>query len=88
MFSIHGKLHNLFEQPGGKGKDGKEYPSQIKAQIMGDVELKNGEKRAELLTLSVPQNRVKELKEQIGMDVSLPCGIFVSGGKIQPFLTA
>lgn len=87
MFSITGRLTNIFEQPGGQGKDGKAYPAISKAQIMGNVVLKNGEKRIELLTLSVPPNRLPELKACLNTDVTLPCGIFVSGGRITPFLT-
>jgi hypothetical protein len=88
MFYISGKLTKLFEQPGGKGKDGKDFPSQMKAQIMGELTLKNGEKKDELLTLSVPPKIVAQLKEQIGCDVTLPCGIFAQNNKITPYLTA
>ncbi len=88
MFSINGEIENIFVQPGWKSKDGNINPDQVKVQIKGTMDLKNGEQRIELLTLTIPQNRVQELRELKGTTVTLPCGIFASNGKIVPFLTA
>lgn len=87
MFCIIGEVENVFTQPGWKGKEGKETPDQIKVQIKGEMKLKNGETRIELITLSIPSSRVQELKDCKGTTVTLPCGIFASNGKIVPFLT-
>lgn len=88
MFTITGTLQNIFTTPAGKGKDGSEYASTVKAQIMGETILKSGGKKIELLTLTLPPNLVTEATESLGTEVTWPCGIFVSGGKITPFLTA
>ena len=38
---------------GGKGKDGKEYEARDKVQILGSLELPNGEIKHELVDLTV-----------------------------------
>ena len=86
MFSITGKVENIFVQPGGKGKDGKPYPDQTKIQLSGTVTLKNSERRLEMVTLTLPDSSILQLREKIGKTVTLPCGIFAKNGQIQPFL--
>lgn len=88
MFLITGTVENIFRQPGGTGKDGKPYAETLKVQIKGTIVMKNGDSRVDLVTLTVPQNRLKEIQDMQGHTVTLPCGVFASGGKITPFLTA
>lgn len=88
MFSVTGRLEKIFETPAGKGKDGQAYEATVKAQIMGEIVLKNGETKLELLTLTIPPRMVAEAKSCLKTDVTWPCGLFVSGGKITAFLPA
>jgi len=89
MFSVQGKIINVFETPGGTDKKtGATYDPSCKIQLLGEMMLKTGAIKNELLTLTVPPAHVTEYKDQVGTDVSISVGIFVSGGKIQPFIPA
>ena len=61
MFILSGTLINIFETPKGKDKDGQEYGGDFKLQILHENTLRNGEKRADLVELTVsdtsPQGR-------------------------------
>lgn len=88
-FMIQGQVHNVFEAPGGKDKKtGTEYPSTWKLQLISPVQLRNGSVKDELFTMTIPggPKAATDLKEAKGQEVTLPCGIFASGGKIQTFL--
>jgi hypothetical protein len=87
MFSITGQVTNVFHTPGGKRKDGSSYDSETKMQIMGNTFLSNGEKKAELVTLTMPLSWVEPVKRCLGKELTFPCGIFVSGGVLRPFIS-
>ena len=53
MINLQGTLINAFRLDGGKGKDGKEYEARDKVQILGSLELPNGEIKHELVDLTV-----------------------------------
>lgn len=52
MLQLEGQIINVFEAPKGTNKDGQEYGGQSKVQLLGQVWLKNGESKSELLTLT------------------------------------
>ena len=60
MINLHGTLINAFRVDGGKGKDGKEYEARDKVQILGSLELPNGEIKHELVDLTVEDSRLFE----------------------------
>ena len=43
LLTMSGQLLNVFKQPIGQGKDGKEFGGNYKLQILGSVDLQNGE---------------------------------------------
>ena len=60
MINLQGTLINAFRLDGGKGKDGKEYEARDKVQILGSLELPNGEIKHELVDLTVEDARIFE----------------------------
>ena len=60
MIKLEGTLINAFRLDGGKGKDGKEYEARDKVQILGSLELPNGEIKHELVDLTVEDSRIFE----------------------------
>lgn len=73
MFSITGVLVNTFRAPLRKGADSSEIEKD-KIQILGDVPLKNGEVRKELISITVPD--VRKYEGQEGTEISLSVGSF------------
>lgn len=77
MLNLTGVLVNTFTSPAFQSSDaesGSEKPQKPKLQILGDVALKNGEMKKELLTVSVPDLTPYEGKE--GVEVTIPVGAF------------
>jgi len=52
MLNMTGQLINVFKSPVGQNKNGEEYGGQDKLQILGEVELPNGQTRMEMFTLT------------------------------------
>lgn len=77
MLTLTGQVMNVFATPAGVGKDGQPYPASSKVQIMAENELKNGDKRIELLTMSTETPH--EFESLVGRSVRVPVGVFVSG---------
>lgn len=80
MFVLEGKLINIFETPKGKSKDGETYGGDDRIQIMHETMLKNGEKRIDLVDLTVDD--VQIYKEKLNMVVRIPVAISVWQGKL------
>jgi len=77
MLSLTGVLVNTFTSPAFQAKDAQkdeQKPEKPKLQILGDVALKNGELKKDLLTVSVPSLIPYEGKE--GSEVTIPVGAF------------
>lgn len=86
MFSLKGKVLNVFSQDGRLDKvTGEIGPSQTKVQIMGSVPAFGGESKFSLVDLTVPDGiSFDDLK---GKDVSVPLGVFApSKGTIIYFI--
>lgn len=86
MFTVSGKVLQVFTAPEGKTKDGQSYGGDAKLQLLGEVTLKNGEKKNDLLTLSMPQGWVEKIKAWVGKDITVPCGLYASGGVVKPYI--
>lgn len=80
MFVLQGKLLNVFETPKGTSKDGEKYGGDDKIQVLHEVQLKNGEKRMDLETLSVPDAAV--YRDKIGQNVAINVLLSVWQGKL------
>lgn len=77
MLSLRGVLVNTFTSPAFNSKTAQnddEKPEKPKLQVLGDVFLKNGEMKKELLTVSIPDLSPYEGKE--GTEVIIPVGAF------------
>ena len=75
MLTLNGQIINVFETPTGTNKDGKSYGGQHRIQIMAENELQNGQKRVELVNLTV--DTISAFKPLVGQMVRIPVGVFV-----------
>lgn len=80
MFVLEGKLINIFETPKGKTKEGEDYGGEDRIQIMHETTLKNGEKRVDLVDLTVED--VAPYREKMNVLVRVPVSISVWQGKL------
>jgi hypothetical protein len=73
MITLNGSLLNVYKAPIRKGaEDGETEKDKI--QILGDIPLRNGEIRKDLITISVKDARKYEDLE--GTEVSIAVGAF------------
>lgn len=80
MLTLNGTVANIYEAPKGVNKEtGEAYGGQHRIQVMCENTLKNGEKRIELVDLSVDD--VTSYREAIGKPVRVPVGVYVNAGK-------
>lgn len=80
MINLQGTLINAFRMDGGKGKDGKEYEARDKVQILGSLELPNGQIKNELVDLTVEDARIFEsFKNKV---ISISCGAMAIGKNV------
>lgn len=85
MFTLCGQVLNVFVQPGGVSKKtGEEYESRDKVQLLGELPLQDGQKRMELVTLTVDDARPFEVVK--GKRVRVPVGFFASGKDVQFYI--
>lgn len=76
---------NVFVQPGGVSKKtGEEYEARDKVQLLGELPLQDGQKRMELVTLTVGDARPFEAVK--GKRVRVPVGFFATGKDVQFYI--
>ena len=80
MFVLEGTLINVFQTPKGKTKDGEEYGGDSRIQVLHENTLKNGEKRVDLVELTVSDT--SPYKEKLNAPVSVPVAVSVWQGKL------
>lgn len=80
MFLLQGRLVNIFETPKGKTKDGESYGGDDRIQVMHETTLSNGEKRVDLVDLTVKD--VSPYRDKVNTTVSIPVAISVWQGKL------
>lgn len=75
MFTVTGQVLKTFVQPGSVNKEtGEASDPSVKVQIMGEMPVKGGDSRLDLITLTVEnQKTFDELK---GKRVRIPLGFF------------
>lgn len=82
MLTLNGQIINVFDTPESTDrKTGELRESKFRIQIMAENELQNGQKRIDLVNLTVDSpNLYKPLH---GQRVRVPVGVFVSGSTVQ-----
>lgn len=84
MLTLKGQLINIFRQPKGVNKEGNEYGGQDKVQIMGKVELPDGDSRMDMFTLTA--HNVEQFKSHLGKPISIDIGVLASRNNIIYFI--
>jgi hypothetical protein len=85
MFTLCGQVLNVFVQPGGVSKKtGEEYEARDKVQLLGDLPQPDGQKRLELVTLTVDDARPYQAVS--GKRVRVPVGFFANGKSVQFYI--
>lgn len=80
MLTLNGTVANIYESPKGVNKTtGEAFGGQHRIQIMCENTLQNGEKRIELVDLTIDE--VAPYREAIGKPVRVPVGVYVASGK-------
>lgn len=81
MFSLTGVVLNCFTTPPSD-----KYPDPAyKVQLLGDQLTKDGQVKKEMVTLGFPRDAFLMLEKNIGNVVTMPIGLFVTEGRLQPF---
>jgi hypothetical protein len=81
MVTLTGTLVNVFTVPPKSQDD----DPKDKIQILGDLVLKNGEVKKDLVTVSVPDASVYQGRE--GEEITLPVGVFAPSKGVLIFYT-
>ena len=80
MLTLNGTVANIYESPKGVNREtGEAFGGQHRIQVMCENTLRNGEKRIELVDLSIDD--IQPYRDSLGQPVSVPVGVFVSGGR-------
>lgn len=75
MFTVTGQVMKTFVQPGGVDKEtGEVAPPTAKVQIMGEMPVKGGDSRLDLITLTVEDQKTYESLR--GKRIRVPLGFF------------
>lgn len=81
MLFLFGQVLNVFDSPASTDKTtGEIRPAKSRVQIMAENELQNGQKRHELVNLSVDDPDL--YRKLVGHGVSVPVGAFVASGTV------
>lgn len=79
MLDLTGELINTYTSPAGQNKKGEDYEARDKIQIIGDIELPNGETRKELISLTVEDATIYEkFKASV---IRVPVGVIATGAR-------
>lgn len=82
MLLLNGQIINVFDTPETTDrKSGEIRESKFRIQIMAENELQNGQKRVDLVNLTVDDPKL--YKSLQGQNVRVPVGVFVSGTAVQ-----
>ena len=81
MLEIVGTLENTFTAPAGiNKKTGEEYGGQERIQLMAEVVMQNGDKKLEIVTLTVED--LKPYQDHLKQKIRLPVGCFARNNGI------
>jgi hypothetical protein len=80
MIKLEGTVINTFHIDGGKNKKGEDYEASDKVQLLGSLELPNGQIKNELIDLKVEDASIYEaFKNKL---ISISCGAFPAGKNV------
>lgn len=80
MLTLNGTVANVYVSPKGINKTtGEAFGGQDRVQITCENVLQNGEKRIELVDLTIDE--AGPYREAIGKPVRVPVGVYVNAGK-------
>ncbi len=80
MLTLNGTVANIYESPRGVNKStGEAFGGQSRIQLMCENMLQNGEKRIELVDLTIDD--IQPYRQEIGKPVRVPVGVYVNAGK-------
>jgi hypothetical protein len=85
MLTMTATVLNVFQAPEGTNRQGEKYGGESKVQLLGSMELRNGEKRQDLFTLSTKHPHL--FASHLGKVVRVPVGVFASTKGLQFYLT-
>lgn len=80
MLNLTGRLINVFCQQGGTNKKGESFEDRDKIQILGALDLPNGEVKHELVTLTVEDSR--SFSDLINKEISVAVGVMAMGRNV------
>ena len=81
MINLQGTVINVFKQQGGTDKKtGQAFEDRDKVQILGALDLPNGEVKNELITLSV--NNARDFYDLLNKKISIAVGAMASGRNV------
>ena len=81
MIKLQGTLLNVFTQQGGQNKKtGDAFEDRDKVQILGAMDLPNGDVKNELFTLSVENYR--DFKDYLNQKICIAVGAMASGRNV------
>ena len=80
MIKLEGTVLNVFTQQGGTTKTGETFEDRDKVQILGALDLPNGDVKNELVTLSVENYR--DFKDLINKKISIAVGAMAMGRNV------
>lgn len=80
MLTLNGTVANIYESPRGVNKTtGEAFGGQNRIQLMCENMLQNGEKRIELVDLTIED--IQPYREAIGKPVRVSVGVYVNAGR-------
>jgi hypothetical protein len=77
MIKLEGEVINVFHMDAGKNKKGEEYDARDKIQLLGELELPNGETKKELIDLTVSD--IDQYVGLVGKTISIAAGAMSAG---------
>jgi hypothetical protein len=80
MIKLEGTVLNVFTQQGGQNKKGESFEDRDKVQILGAMDLPNGDVKNELFTLSVEDYR--DFKDFLNRIISIAVGSMAIGRNV------
>lgn len=80
MLNLTGTVINVFTQQGGTNKKGEAFEDRDKVQLLGALDLPNGEIKNELITLTVDNYR--DFKDLLNKKISIAVGAMAMGRNV------
>ena len=83
MLTLKGQVVHVYETPKGTLDNGNEYGGKAKVQMIGEVYLRNGQSKHDLVDLTVDDPA--PFRDAIGRSVRVPVGVFARSNQAMFF---